>query len=563
MSRSEIKEPIRIGWSIKWKLMLIMTLLVVGLMLILTYVQISSQKAVLEGELEKRITLMRENLIERGKSFITTLVQQVENDIAAFNFSDLMQAINEGVEYNEEIKYALLVDTSSIVYIHTLQPELVQEELHSERNQQALGQKEVTVFEYQEADGAVIEIVSPIQISTEPWGVLRLVYTLKQLQEEISFSQTQISRQINKIVYNSILTSAGFIVVAFLLVFLLSTRFSKPLIQLTQAARNLSKGDFAISTELRSNTKDEIGVLANSFIEMSQELKISYEKLEEYSRTLEQKVEERTKELHESLHKVEQANNKIMQSIQYARLIQYALLPNQKEVQNRLPHSFFLWMPRDVVGGDMFFMEFLEDSFILAVIDCTGHGVPGAFMTMLASSALTRIIRDDGCTDPGEILKRLNFTIKTLLHQNQTSRFSDNGLDAAICFVQPKDQTLVFSGAKLSLFFIRNGDVHVVKGDKYSIGYQRSDLNFSFKNHPITIEKNMTFYLSTDGYIDQLGGTKNSRFGHKRFKNLLRDTSDKSFGQQQDILLQVFNEYKGRNERQDDVTVVGFGFKNI
>ena len=113
------------------------------------------------------------------------------------------------------------------------------------------------------------------------------------------------------------------------------------------------------------------------------------------------------------------------------------------------------------------------------------------------------------------------------------------------------------------MFFTHNSDVYTVKGDKRSVGYKRSDLEFTYTNQRIKIEKNMAFYMATDCYIDQFGGSRNRRFGSKRFKNLLQESSQKSFGEQKEMLLQVFHDYQGHNERQDDVTVVGFGCNHL
>ncbi len=542
--------------------MLVMVILTVTLMLVLTFVQISSQQAVLREEVDKRIALMRENLIERGKSFITSLIQQVENDIAAFNFSGAVQSITDSVAQHDDLKYAILLDKEGIVYIHTFHPEFTQRELSDERDRRALQIPDIAVFDDIEEHGeAVVEIVAPLQISTAPWGVLRLVYSLHGLEQEIQRSETQITKQMTEIVSKSIFMSFGFSLLAFVGVFVLSTRFSTPLIQLTHAARRLADGHFGVPKDLRTVSKDEIGVLASSFIEMSEKLKRSYEQLEEYSHTLEMKVDERTKELHASLQQVEKANRKIMQSIEYSQLIQYALLPNREAMTAKMPHHFVIWMPRDVVGGDLYFMESLEDeSFIIGVIDCTGHGVPGAFMTMIASSLLTRIIRDDECTAPGEILQRLNIMVKNLLHQDQTSTtLSDNGLDAAICHVNSAEKTLVFSGARLPLLYTKNGDVSVLKGERHSVGYRRSGEKCTFSNQELCIEKDMVFYLLTDGYTDQLGSVECTRFGTKRLKNLLREHSAKPFDLQEKALLHALYEFQGEQERQDDVTVIGFG----
>jgi len=275
------KETVR--WSIKWKLMGIITLLVLALVTLLSYTQISSQRKILEMELNERIALMRANLIERGKSFIINLSQQIENDLAAFNLSGVMQALKESSESNREIKYTILMDSSGVVFMDTHRPELIQTQLTGERDRRALDQSKVAVMTYREGDESIIEIVNPLQISTAPWGALRLIYTLKLLENEIEISRKQIRQEIKRMIYRSILTSLLFLGGCLLLVFILSTRFSKPLIRLTESARKLSKGDFSISSDIQIRSRDEIGVLGASFVEMSKDLESSYKKLEEYS----------------------------------------------------------------------------------------------------------------------------------------------------------------------------------------------------------------------------------------------------------------------------------------
>ncbi|MDM8522840.1 response regulator [Desulfococcaceae bacterium HSG8] len=281
--------------SIKWRLMIVMASLMAILVIILTYTQISSQKEMLENELNKRIRLLKENLIERGKSLIRDLSLQVENDIASFNFSGAMEAVRNRVGNNEEIKYAILMDSSGIVLTDTLRSEPFAK--LTERDTKALNQKKIAVMEYKEGNESLIEIINPVQVGTEPWGVLRVIYTLKQLDREIENSELQIREEIRRLFYKSVATSIGFIGVCFVIVFILSARLLKPLILLTGLARKLSKGDFSVSSTIRIRSKDEVGVLAAAFIEMSMELKSSYEKLEEYNKTLEQRVRKRTEEI--------------------------------------------------------------------------------------------------------------------------------------------------------------------------------------------------------------------------------------------------------------------------
>lgn len=511
----------------------------------------------MEAELDKRIALMKENLMDRGKTLVSDLARQLENDIASFNFSGAMEAVKSRAENNQEIKYAVLMDSAGLVFIHTLIPDFTQDNF-TERDRMALRCKYTTSDEYQEKDGTVIEIVKPVQITTEPWGIVRVVFSLKHLEMTISSSREQIKNDIKAMIYQSIIASVIFIADCFLIIFILATRLSKPLILLTDSARKLSKGDFTGASDIRIDSKDEVGVLADAFIEMNKALEDSYKKLAEYNRTLEQRVEERTEVLNDTLNEVEEANRKIMESIQYAQMIQTSLLPNLKEVRTYLPDSFFIWMPRDIVGGDIFYTESIKNGFVVAVIDCTGHGVPGAFMTMIASSALRRVIHDEGCYIPGEILNRLNFIVKTSLQQDTEYALSDDGLDAAICFVETGTKTLTFAGAKLPLVYIHNGKVNTVKGDRQSIGYKKSDLGFNFSDHRIQIAKGMCFYIATDGFADQLGEQTGRRFGTPRYKDLLRENAAEPFQKQKEMLLEAFNEHKGMAERQDDLTILGF-----
>ncbi|MCJ7686044.1 MAG: hypothetical protein MUO68_17310, partial [Desulfobacteraceae bacterium] len=242
MTGKGTRDQKTVKWSIRWKLMAIITLLVFTLVAVLSYTQISSQRKILEMELNERIALMRANLVERGKSFIINLSQQIENDLAAFNLSGVMQTLKESAESNKEIRYAILMDSSGVVFMDTHRPDLIQTQLTGERDRRALDQGKVTVMTYREGDESIIEIVNPLQISTDPWGALRLIYTLKLLENEIEISRKQIRQEIKRMIYRSILTSLIFLGACLLFVFILSTRFSKPLIRLTESARKLSKG---------------------------------------------------------------------------------------------------------------------------------------------------------------------------------------------------------------------------------------------------------------------------------------------------------------------------------
>ncbi len=280
--------------------------------------------------------------------------------------------------------------------------------------------------------------------------------------------------------------------------------------------------------------------------------------LREYNISLEDKVKARTIELNQSLEKLQEANERVMDSIKYAQRIQDSVLPKTSEISSFLPRSFFLWQPRDIVGGDFYYSEKFHKGYVIAVIDCTGHGVPGAFMTIIAASALRRITEEEKCLDPAEILKRLNQIVKTSLHQDSNESLSDDGLDAAVCYANLEEKTIIFAGARSPLIYIKNKQVCIIKGDKQSVGYKRSKVDFNFKNNIINITPEMSFYLCTDGLTDQVGGAQRMGFGKRRLAALLLDNVDRTFAEQKEEIQRSFTSYRGKNEILDDVTVVGF-----
>jgi len=262
-----LKKPekkIRIG--IKWKLMGTLTFLALIMLTLLTLFQISSQKKLMEEELNKRITLIKENLIERGKNFTSTLAQKVEQDIAGFSFSSVTQSVESAEKNNPEIQYAIVIDSYGTTYVKTMKPELKQNELTDKKNQEALKKTKLTVSEYRENKKNVIEIVQPIQVSTNPWGILRIVYSLERLDKEAQKSRKQISEKINKMILQVILSSLGLMLVSFLFVFMLTSKFLTPLVQLTHSAEKLSRGDF--TQVIRIKQKDEVGVLTETMNHM-------------------------------------------------------------------------------------------------------------------------------------------------------------------------------------------------------------------------------------------------------------------------------------------------------
>lgn len=261
----------------------------------------------------------------------------------------------------------------------------------------------------------------------------------------------------------------------------------------------------------------------------------------------------------ETIHtELESQNERMLDSIRYAEMIQRSLLPGIERIKVVSTDSMFIWIPKDIVGGDIFYTYADPDMSLIALMDCTGHGVPGAFLTMIVYSEIRKIIMEDKCRQPSEILSRLNKAVKNVLHKNNQDANTDDGLDAAVCAIDHSGKHVDYAGARIPLFYVANGTVHTVNGDKQSIGYKDSDDDFVFTNHRIDVENPYSFYLKTDGFTDQLGGEKQLRFGTNRFKELIQNNYNASYGDQRKTFLQALITYQGDNEQMDDITLIGF-----
>lgn len=263
-------------------------------------------------------------------------------------------------------------------------------------------------------------------------------------------------------------------------------------------------------------------------------------------------------ELEATHAELESHNERMTDSIRYAEMIQRSLLPGIERIKGVSPESMFIWIPKDIVGGDIFYTYADPEGSLIALMDCTGHGVPGAFLTMIVYSEIRKIIMDDGCRVPSDILSRLNRAVKNVLHKNNHDNKADDGLDAAVCLINHKGRHVTYAGARIPLFYMMNDTLHMINGDKQSIGYKDSDNDFGFTDHIIDVESHGSFYMKTDGFTDQLGGEKKLRFGTNRFKQLIQDNYTAPYGEQRKTFLQSLIAYQGANEQMDDITLIGF-----
>jgi len=243
----------------------------------------------------------------------------------------------------------------------------------------------------------------------------------------------------------------------------------------------------------------------------------------------------------------------ITDSIEYAKMIQTALLPSLELFSHRLEH-FVLFKPRDIVSGDFYWVEEFDGKFLIVTADCTGHGVPGAFMSMLGISLLNEIVISKEVLRPDLILNRLRDKIIDVLKQETRSILKD-GMDMTICLFDKENHQLQFSGANNPLYHISEGQLTLFKGDKMPVAIH--DVMEPFTLHQIQLKKEDTFYTFSDGFVDQFGGPNRKKFLAKNFKNLLVSIQDLSMMDQGNRLDEVFTDYRKEYEQVDDVVVIG------
>jgi len=300
-------------------------------------------------------------------------------------------------------------------------------------------------------------------------------------------------------------------------------------------------------------------------------------KLTEEKKILEGQVTMRTKELTEANSEIVQKNHEITDSINYAKRIQQAILPDKKEIYSALPNSFVLYKPKDIVSGDFYFFnktitQISKDDFTdnanqrigisahqiisIAAADCTGHGVPGAFMSMIGSEKLHDAVQQSKI--PGEILMLINKGIKTTLHQSQNDDSTRDGMDIAFCTIDLQNNKVLYSGANRPLLLIRKDSTEIeeIKATKNAIGgFTENDQHF--ETHEIQLQQGDTFYIFTDGYADQFGGEKGKKFTTKKFKQTLLEIQNKSMQEQEKFLSDVMDAWSSNTEQVDDILVIG------
>ena len=249
----------------------------------------------------------------------------------------------------------------------------------------------------------------------------------------------------------------------------------------------------------------------------------------------------------------------LMSSLKYASFIQKAVLPDLKYMENVLKDFFVLHKPRDIVSGDFYYCSRKEDYIIAAAGDCTGHGVPGALMSIMGVSFLNEILSIRGPVKASRILNLLRERVMRALHQRGHELENKDAMDMALCVFNPRTMQLQFSGANNPLYHLRNKVLTEIKADKMPVGINAIEEN-SFTNHTMQLKPGDNVYIFSDGYPDQFGGPENKKFKYGPLKELLVRVSDLSMDEQRDELDRVMTSWKGNEAQVDDMLIFGIQF---
>ncbi|OFY98852.1 MAG: hypothetical protein A2491_15500 [Bacteroidetes bacterium RIFOXYC12_FULL_35_7] len=278
-----------------------------------------------------------------------------------------------------------------------------------------------------------------------------------------------------------------------------------------------------------------------------------------------EEIKAQSEQLKEFNKKLETKNIQIMDSINYAKRIQEAILPRQSLIYTALPDSFILFKPKDIVSGDFYWYAQLGDKWFVAAVDCTGHGVPGAFMSMIGNTLLNEIVVNKKVDVPSAILLELNKGISFSLTQGKEGEDSqDDGMDISICCVDTVKKTATLALAGHAAFAVRDNTLSSVEGDIFSIGGMfANNPNIEFTDNVFPLDKPLTLYMFSDGYQDQFGGADNKKFMVNRFGKLLSENQNLPMCDQHVLLDKTIEEWKGSRKQLDDILVIGLRFPGV
>ncbi len=542
------------------------------------------------NQLFAKIEILNQKFIELQKF-------QLERGFNEFGLEGSMRDDINNLDKNKSIseKSILLLRRHEKDYI--IQQQISYVRNHNElinniiKSKRVKGKELALIKSYHEKFSKLVELDSKIGRS----GKHGITKRMKDLQSEIGFIITDIINQgqikqdelIVSYEYNYFSFAIFFILLSFGIGFYISHRLSRQLHHLSHGISEFVSSNFTLVPELsHKGDKSEIHILTRNFLILRDEIM-------EYIKDFEEKVRQQTQILTFQNMQIEEKNKKILtqkqklleqlqtifiekemvtaqkkrllESIEYAKLIQGALLPNEQTINKIYKNNFVFYKPKDILSGDFYWFKKIETSTqnlnINIVADCTGHGVPGALLSMLAISNLNDIILNQHEYRPDIILNNLRESFISTLHQMDNQQTMTDGLDISISVIDNISNTMYYAGANRSLFLVRQNQLEIVPGNRMPIGRYVND-TVPFTSSRVKLQDHDHLYMFTDGFEDQFGGAENNKFMRSRFRKLLLSIQNESFENQKIIISNHFSKWKGNNNQTDDVLLVGFEFKH-
>lgn len=262
-------------------------------------------------------------------------------------------------------------------------------------------------------------------------------------------------------------------------------------------------------------------------------------------------------ELNVANKELEVKKKDLLDSVRYAYRIQTAVAPPEYLVDRLLPKHFILYMPKDVVSGDFYFISEFHNKVLFAAVDCTGHGVPGALMSVIGFNCLTQAVRKTKIDTPGKVLSFLDESVNEILRQTDDESGVKDSMDLAVCTIDFEKKELMYAGAYNPLYYVHKGELHEIKADKLPIGVNFDGVVDIFTDHTIQLETGDSVYIFSDGYADQFGGPKNKKFMYKQLREVIMSVQDKPIKEQGEILERTLTEWQGDEDQIDDILVMG------
>lgn len=446
----------------------------------------------------------------------------------------------------------LVNEEGTILYSNTNPSKILNETYANFDLVKDIDQSGVTFLETDDDLYFISKETSYLSFSGNNWTLIlsipkeRAYAPLSQIREQILFTVIPV-----------LLVSVVFALIA-------ANIFVRPIVQLSKAAEEIGKGK--LDTKISITSNDEVGMLAKQLSKMGNGFYIQIKE----QRQLNKKLHFQKQKMENQKNQLEFFSSQIKDSIGYAERIQRATLPPLSTLQEVFPESFVMYNPKDLIGGDFYWFEKIRkgnnEYLIIACADCTGHGVPGAIMSIMGSNQLTNIIYYQNYIDPKRIISRLDKVIKFELQRESEEETNRDGMEIGVCVIDLDTLKMEFAGVGIPLRLIKAGtnELTIFKSARMMVGGMEGDeqqVNANLTKEVIQLDPKDKIYLSSDGFQDQFGGEHDKKFMTKNFNKLIEESSSKSMKEQKEILENAMKEWSKNTSQTDDIVVLGFEIK--